>query len=367
MIWLPVILFSLLSCAVDDPVTPTFVFPQGVDPLGHQANDLRQAFNDAVILARMTVITFNPSCDPYLSRYFQPSETKFVSDVFRTIANIPPDLSIKDSNGDLIPNLADIINTRGNNPKFSQLSISIGDHPDKKLPSSFACDDDDDPDAYYTASKDNADDGTISMCTRVWDHPALKDILDPPSGWENEPGFGCSGLLNHDSDLMQPAGGVILHELLHWAFFFKNDVPNWDTVIPLTPAGDHRIRDYQGPAGGIPPNGYGPYNAPLLKNLPKGAYSLTTNNVDNYVYYALSKYWSTVCNKSFAQSTDPDDNSLRDDSWNDYQSLSPLPPPPSKRSIIHRHDGDYHYNSTSHTYNKALFRGPYKLQSGLDS
>ena len=67
MCWLPVIFLFLGSCTFGDPVdpaSPAFVFPQGVDPQGAQANDLRQAFKDAIVIARMAAMTMNPYCDP---------------------------------------------------------------------------------------------------------------------------------------------------------------------------------------------------------------------------------------------------------------------------------------------------------------
>ncbi|KAK5185903.1 hypothetical protein LTR44_001952 [Exophiala sp. CCFEE 6388] len=339
-----------------DPASPAFVFPQGVDPQGAQANDLRQAFKDAIVIARMAALTMNPYCDPVFERYFFPTQLQFVSNVFRTIANIPLDISIEDLNGGLDPAIQAMITSRGLNPTFSLLSISIGNHPDRSPNSGDDCAVDD-TDAYLVHSRDNEDAGLISMCTPVWDYPSLSNILNPPAGWENEIGFGCNNLLDRDSDLMTPAGGVLLHELLHWGFLFENEVPNFETVIPLTSGGDHHIRDYLGPPGGIPDTGYGPYNAPLLKNLPPGPYSVTTNNVDNYVYFALSKYWSIQCTKWFAQSTTPSDAFLRNTAWNRYsQPAQPQPQsigepqsqPPLKRSIIHDLFGGYHHNSTTY-------------------
>ncbi|KAI1624893.1 hypothetical protein EDD37DRAFT_649226 [Exophiala viscosa] len=364
MSWLPAIVLFLISCTFGDPVdpaSPAFVFPQGVDPQGAQANDLRQAFKDAIVIARMAAVTMNPYCDPVFERYFFPEELQFVSNVFRTIANIPLDISIEDLNGGLDPGIQAMVTGRGLNPTFSLLSISIGNHPDRSPNSGDDCAVEG-TDAYLVHSKDNPDAGLISMCTPVWDYPSLQNILNPPAGWENDLGFGCDNLLDHDSDLMTPAGGVLLHELLHWGFLFENEVPNFETVIPLTSGGDHHIRDYEGPPGGIPPDGYGPYSAPLLKNLPRGTYSVTTNNVDNYLYFALSKYWYIQCTKYFAQSTSSSDRFLRNTAWNRYRQPAPSQPPsqsqtqsqpPPKRSIIRDHVGGYRGNSTTHAHIKT--------------
>ena len=55
--------------------------------------------------------------------------------------------------------------------------------------------------------------------------------------------------------------------------------------------------------------------------MPEGArVSYATQNVDNYLFFALDKYWSWVCGEQFGPATSEDDQYVRgvlvrDDDW----------------------------------------------------
>lgn len=289
--------------------------------------------------------------EQYFDRYFHPTEQEFVSDVFRTIANIALDMTLRDANGNLNPDLSTTITESGLHPLFSQLTISLGDDP---IVPEDERDCEEGGEAYFTIATDFIG-GSISFCTVSFGYPSLDDILNPPDEWRGKPGFGCDGLLDRDTNLMLPAGGVILHEMMHWFGLFEYNVPDWDTVIALDAGGYHQVSDYEGPPGGVPEEGYGPYDAPLLKNLPQSPFSPTVNNADNYVYYAVSKYWSIKCNKQFTPATSEGDNKLRDTSFNPFTSgASSSPSPPRyKRRLLHDYVIGNQRNDTFRTHTRT--------------
>ncbi|KAK5267421.1 hypothetical protein LTR99_006609 [Exophiala xenobiotica] len=367
MIWLRGVLLFLLLCARDIlgvVVSPEIYYPPGIDPGGQQSSELRQGFVDAIILARTVAITFDP-CDAYFNRYFNSEDSKFVSDVFRTLANIPLDISMEDLNGNLNPDLSNIVTNSALNPRFSELSIAIGDHPDRLRPDHVLCTDNKWYGYFIPDQRDTTigRKGIVSICTTSWAYPSLKDIFEPPDAWRGQPGFGCDGLGDHDSAWMTSLGAVILHEILHWAYLFQDDVPDWTSQIPLNYyyPGVHDVRDYA-PGQGDPPypsHGYGPFFAPMLKTLPKaqGQYARSINNADSYVWFAISKYWAQKCNKYFAPSTSENDATCRDQSWNKFLPNPPpaAPPfPPKKRSILLDRLLGYRDNATSRPHSRIM-------------
>ena len=231
-------------------------------------------------------------------QYFRPQDADFVKNVFRTFANIPLDMTITASNVVTIltsPDLADL------NPRLGQSSLNFGADPAGDCPRT---------DIQVTAYLDYDNpklDGYIYICPRAFEWPSIEDIANPPrTAWARNPagqpsaGYSCGGLGTYDSDWMRTMGSTILREYLHWGFFF-NGVPEWYQKIPVDPerTSIRQIRDYKGPN---PPSGYGPYNSEQIRILYGNSgqqYPATVNNVENYVYFALSKYWTWRCGRRF--------------------------------------------------------------------
>lgn len=63
MVWLQVLFLLVVNCTLSNADGPQFVFPLSVNPSGPEADALRQAFEDAIVLARTIAVTFDP-CDP---------------------------------------------------------------------------------------------------------------------------------------------------------------------------------------------------------------------------------------------------------------------------------------------------------------
>ena len=110
------------------------------------------------------------------------------------------------------------------------------------------------------------------------------------------PGFGCSGMLDRDTGYMEVIGSTVLHEIFHWPRAFK-DVPGYAKFIKPNGFNGPQIVDYTVTPWLTDP--YGPWNAMRLNQLPLPADPVTgksqsIQNVENYVWYALSKYWSWV-------------------------------------------------------------------------
>ncbi|KIW33162.1 uncharacterized protein PV07_00033 [Cladophialophora immunda] len=280
-------------------------------------NDLHWGFHEALMLARMVSVTFNP-CEPVFLRYFKRADADFVRDVFYTIANIPL--------GGLPPNLQDFnafnqfvsgFGQNAVNPKFDQLSISINDNsaigeytPLCATVPGFQ--------AYFDQKYDTLGDlGFISVCDYAFNFPSLADIENPPS-WARdpttgapEPGFGCDGLLDHDNDYMLSLSGIMLHEIFHWPYLLR-DIPGYDTYISLYQDDQLAIQDWDGP---FPTDGYGPYHAMQINNLQPQQSSSgwpSLNNADSYLYYALSKWWQFKCRRTFGPAVDEDDGHRRE-------------------------------------------------------
>lgn len=239
--------------------------------------------------------------------------------MFRTIANIPLDIPMAESSAPLNPDLSNILVGLTTPARFELMLISWNDNPIRMvLPNTPSCDDGA-TEGWYEQCRLNADGACISMCDLVWDHPPLQEIFQPEIEWIGHPGFGCETLLGEDTNLMLPAGGVLLREMLKWNYLFSDNVREWDIRIRTNAIHEHQINEYQAPGpNSIPPNGRGPYNAALLKTLPRGALSETVNNAENYVWFALSRYWSIKCGAVFGPATDPSASFLRDSAYNRY-------------------------------------------------
>ncbi|OAG44434.1 hypothetical protein AYO21_01430 [Fonsecaea monophora] len=257
-------------------------------------NDLHWGFHEALMLARLVAVTFNP-CEPVYLRYFKPEEAVFVRNAFYTIANIPLDGPPPDPT-----DINQFISGFGQNqvnPKFDLLTISINDNsaigrydPMCSVMPGFQ--------AYFEQRIDElGPPGFMSLCDYAFSHPSLADIENPPA-WARDP-----------TGAPEP-GGIMLHELFHWTYLFE-DIPQFEHFIALDEELIRVIDDWKGP---FPPDGYGPFHAMLVNTLPMQPLVAfpSTNNADNYVYYALSKWWSFKCQRAFGPAVDEDDGYRRD-------------------------------------------------------
>ncbi|KIW77844.1 hypothetical protein Z517_07677 [Fonsecaea pedrosoi CBS 271.37] len=229
-------------------------------------------------------------------RYFRPEEAVFVGNIFRTFANIPLDLVLT---AETVVSVLTQPNAQLNT-RLAGSALFIGDGLAR--PTERQCDGT--ANAWMTEDNDNRD-ADIYICEDIFDWPSIEDIANPPqTSWARDshgqprPGYSCAGLGDFDSDWMKTVGSTILHEYIHWGYLFIH-VPGWYEFIRVNDQGWRAIDDYSGPN---PPNGYGPYRAKQIKDIYGAwdqAFPATVNNVDNYVYYALSKYWSWRCDRQF--------------------------------------------------------------------
>ncbi len=110
------------------------------------------------------------------------------------------------------------------NPKFADLSISLGDHPDiREVDRGKSCNDGElgAQTTYLPSQYGNR--ALMALCPPSFEfYYSLQDIHDPPEwalsavGGKPEPGFSCDGLLGRDTSYMLSPGSVIIHELMHW-------------------------------------------------------------------------------------------------------------------------------------------------------
>lgn len=242
--------------------------------------------------------------------------------MFRAIANIPFDLVL--SQDGLRQLLSDEPLTYSD--RFNSLSIYfLGNHPGLNLPNGpglppkncIQTPDGRLPDAFVSPAY-NGNSPLISFCSSAYHSPMLQDILNPPN-WAIDPrkdqsqgpkyyeGYGCENLGTADSDWMMSTGSLLLHELFHCPALFR-DVPGYANWIdhpgqaygsgPGSGPVQNIIDDYYNP-GKDPDNGYGPYNAAWLREkTPTDQYNqvwLPIFNADNYMWYALSSFFSKRC------------------------------------------------------------------------
>ncbi|KIW27740.1 uncharacterized protein PV07_07450 [Cladophialophora immunda] len=281
-----------------------------------------RTFQDAIYLARHTALYWpcDAANDEVFNRYFEPGDAEFVKNIFRAIANIDFNLDLSDP--EIVKQLADEPLTY--NEKFTRLSIYfLGDHPGLTQPGIPESDLDckgSYPWLAYVVPTFGGASALMSVCKLLYQQePMLQDVEKAPN-WAIDPkkdqskgpqyydGYGCQNLGNIDTRWMYSTGSVLMHELLHFPGLFA-DVPDYDANIATqfdanTP---HFISDFY---GDWPENGYGPYNAAEIKRyLPRDHQYLQwkpTYNADNYVCYALSKYYSRVCGRPFAEAPSAD-------------------------------------------------------------
>lgn len=285
---------------------PQFIPASLNTPIANANAKLRVAFGDAILLARVAAVTFDP-CDEIFLRYFRPEEAEFVKNLFLEIANIRAS-KIDVHNIESILSSPSVIFQL--HDKFENLEIALGDHPEVE-PQDRICgriltDTGFGVYAYTTLDIDDfdidAEGGRYSwqsICEESFDFPFLWDIeliATDPSG-HVLPGHTCAGLGDRDSDFMDSPGGIILHELTHWSYLLET-VPGFSELIEGDEGGFHQIKDYSNP-GGTPPNGLGAFHAMQLKDVRPYA---AIQNADNFKWYALSKYWAWRCGRVFGPS-----------------------------------------------------------------
>ncbi|EXJ65256.1 hypothetical protein A1O7_01597 [Cladophialophora yegresii CBS 114405] len=305
----------LLLMTLKPAATVSFRFPQGTDQ--EAVHEMQQAFADAMTMARFVAITTIP-CEENFLRYFTPADFLFVQRVFRTIANIPFNQQFEPRTVGQYLQMLDAYGWL--NPKFEQLSIAVGDNPDAGPPSYSRykkCSDGGLAGVMLYDPRRYGRRGLMSLCPQTFEtFYSLRDIEQPPA-WaldENgnpEEGFSCSNMLDRDTDYMLSPGAILLHELIHWPYLLQ-DIPGYSTLIRQYPRNDwSTIWDFTGPS---PTDGYGPFNAMAVRNLPVSPATGTSQaiqNADNFVWYAVSKYWSWRCGRQFKRSASPEDGELR--------------------------------------------------------
>ena len=122
-----------------------------------------------------------------------------------------------------------------------------------------------------TAEDPQSQRGYLMMCEAAWTR--LGEDGHPSSL------VTCDDLKPDASDAMVSLSYVILHEFLHWNNMFK------PIAGPIVDFNSGMV------AGVVPPDGYGPYNAQWLKSTGR----VTTQNVDNYAWFAMETYFQCRC------------------------------------------------------------------------
>jgi hypothetical protein len=309
-----VLLGLLLGCRFCKVNAIVFKFPPSATQ--QQRDEIDLAVKDALTLARLVAIASVPceevtrppptfilsqTSTTHLSqsflRYFQPQDYLFVQRMFRTVANIPLDRQFDPFN--VAEYLASMAKNAQIHPKFAELTISLGNHPDvRDRDRGRSCNDGKLGAQTTYLPAQYGDRALMAICRPSLEfYYALQDIEHPPSwaltapGGKPEEGFGCDGLLDRDTSYMLSPGAVILHELMHWPCLLQ-DIPGYASLAQRTTHGYSKILDFPGPS---PPDGYGPFNSAVIRNLPISAFtgsSQAIRNADNFVWYAVDKYWS---------------------------------------------------------------------------
>ena len=260
--------------------------------------------------------------------------------LFRTIANIPLELDLTDA-----ANLQQLASQPlSYNAKFNRISIHfLENHPGLTtdgmpgLPPNNC----DTGDAAYAVQTLRGQSILISVCSVAYKlQPMLTDLTSPPDraidedkdnfqGPQYDEGYGCENLGDYDSSWLDSVANTMLHELFHWPALFA-DVPNYAASIlsqsstPTDGVIPHTIQDFPGPD---PAGGYGPWDAMQINRQspadPRGLHWKGIYNAYNYIWYAVSKYFSRKCSRKFEEC--PSD----EDSWRDrWAPVYPFPNEP---------------------------------------
>ncbi|KAJ9603928.1 hypothetical protein H2200_011450 [Cladophialophora chaetospira] len=332
------------SQAVYWPNQPIYGAPANPPLTDYQKTFFPRVIMDAVSLARHAVLHWpcDPANDDLFKRYFDPTDAVFANNIFRAVANVPFDLDLNDN--DVLAKLTS--DPFSYNPRFKNLNIQfLEDNPRLKpenggpgIPTENCqvLTAEGRTQIGYTRNIKDSDLALISICKEFFSYlPMLDDVINPPR-WAIDPnkdqsdpknpqyydGYHCDNLGDTDSAWMRTTAWVMLHECLHAVGLFR-DVPNYDATIPtgweynhFEGTLPHILTDFWPlEYGGITPkpplNGYGGWNAMLINQLhPINADSIKFKaiyNVDNYVAYASSSYFSTKCNREFRAPSEEQD------------------------------------------------------------
>ena len=304
-----------------------------------QEQMLITAFEDAINLARTVALKWSedPACDPYFDRYFPPTETTFVEQMFRTMADIPLDIDLNTLVPFEVQQFVASLRPDRLSEKFEKLSISYGSHPSLSTFGPSEADVCSGPDDQADTSFDpyDPDQAWISLCPYVFDTWfSLADTERPPAYLvaEGIPGLTCAGLGSTETDYMWSPGAVLLHELFHWPYLFKT-VSDYKNKIRRDPDGQRAIEDYEGESrpdvtAPNPVNGYDAFSGRLLRNVPndENGYVEAVNNADSYACYATVRKWDLTCDRYFGPAINQ----------GDWAHRSADPEIPHKRARIKR-------------------------------
>ncbi|KIW63337.1 hypothetical protein PV04_10191 [Phialophora macrospora] len=332
-------LLLLLNVGLVVGAHPAFRLPWKKTDWKYQAfaGLMRQGFQDAITLARVVVLS-GTDCDP-------PQDFEFVQALFGKIANIDPP---KNPNpADTIALLPTFDMESSLSSFWSNLMITFGDYPrmpaDLRTPTSSKCVGII-PNGYlyYDAKAPRPDNWDfqgacyMTLCPQAEVFNFRLDLAgtENPPDWARDdkgnpqPGWGCSGLGDTDSGYMKVIGSTVLHEMFHCLDIFAG-VANYDKFIydgRHYGFNDqiHKIIDYP-----TEDRAYGPWRAANLNQQPPDpdtGMSQSIQNADNYVWYALSKYWSWKCGRPFGPA-----NADIDQTFNARRGTVPAPDPPTRR------------------------------------
>ncbi|KIW87243.1 uncharacterized protein Z519_12146 [Cladophialophora bantiana CBS 173.52] len=306
-----------------------------------------QAFQDAVTLARVVVLTGN-ACDPAFLRYFQEQDYGFVQALFARIANVRPPKNT-DTPEEVLAMLQNTNPADTLSPVWDKLLLSFLDYPKSPwdIPAGGSCNMQG-VNGYLTydgkAPREENDparsdypnvSGYLGMCPKAINWQTCVDLAtteNPPDwarkgpGQDFTSGWSCDGLGDRDTGDMRTIGSSLLHEMLHasslalrqWPELFKSNSV-YSQVIDGGGQFGPQIADYK--LAGSFPDPYGPFNAAKLAKFAKNSrtgYSQAIQNADNYVWYANSKYWSWKCKRPFGAAASEADNQ-----FNEFRARGP--------------------------------------------
>lgn len=118
-------------------------------------------------------------------------------------------------------------------------------------------------------------------------------------------GWDCDHVPEAANGAIITIGTMMLHEITHWNALTLKAAPQ----IPL------RVADYgyalggvRVPNDGMPPDGYGPYNAMMLnrnRGRGRGTDKQPYQIADSFMWFALESYWSDTCKREFKDPPNP--------------------------------------------------------------
>ncbi|KAF2649079.1 hypothetical protein K491DRAFT_735734 [Lophiostoma macrostomum CBS 122681] len=263
--------FGFLECVIAAPssglaeraditkrLAPSFgQWNTNIDNLKHKA---QAAFYDAIILARTVHTKPNTEkWDKIFPKYFQLSEKVGVEKIFATISGAKKKMPNNPYNGldDGVYDGSDLFKkvTVVNSPVLPERECEAPNYEDRML--------------AWLQNMDE-DRAVIRFCPRGLKYPTQDETK-------------CSDLDNEVSGKMSTIGGIMLHEMTHFAVIGKANI-------------GVDIIHYDDP-------GYGPLNTRTFNSPNRVPYS----NADQFRWFAQEYYWTITCNKDFADPVKNDD------------------------------------------------------------